>query len=43
MKSLPKGLRRFIRLEKARIRRENSDPKERERLVEEFCQKIYKK
>lgn len=39
---LPKGLKRFIRLEKARIRRDNSDSKERERLVKEFCKKVVK-
>lgn len=39
---LPKSLRKYIRREKARIRREVLDSKERKRLVQELYQKIYK-
>jgi len=36
MKKLPKSVRKHIRLEKARIRREVSDSEERERLIGEL-------
>lgn len=38
---MPKSLRKFIRQEKARIRREILDVKEQEKLIEELCQKQY--
>lgn len=38
----PKSLRKFIRKEKARIRREVLDLKEQERLISELYQKILK-
>ncbi len=41
-KRLPKSLRKYIRREKARIRRENFDLKKREKLIEELHQKIFK-
>ena len=41
-KKLPKSLRKFIRREKARIRREVLDLKEQERLINELYQKILK-
>jgi len=37
---LPKSLRKFIRQEKARIRREVLDIKEQERLIQQLYQKI---
>jgi len=39
-KKLPKSLRKFISLEKARIRREVLDIKEQEKLIDELCQKF---
>jgi len=39
-KRLSKSLRKFIRREKARIRREVLDRKEQEKLIEELYQKI---
>ena len=42
IKKLPKGIRRFIRSEKARIRREFSDSKKREELIKELLQKTIK-
>ena len=42
-KRLPKSLRKFVRLEKARIRREVLDLKEQERLISELYQKIFEK
>jgi len=42
-KKLPKSLRKFIRQEKARIRREVLDLKEQEKLIQELCQKIFGK
>jgi len=39
---LPKSLRKFIRKEKARIRREVFDFKEQERLIQELYQKFFK-
>ena len=42
-KRLPKSLRKFIRKEKARIRREVLDIKEQEKLINELYQKHSKK
>lgn len=42
-KKLPKSLRKFIRQEKARIRREILDIKEQEKLISELYQKFLKK
>jgi hypothetical protein len=42
MKKLPRSIRKFIRREKARIRREVLDLKEQERLIKELYQKIIK-
>jgi hypothetical protein len=39
-KKLPKSIRKFIRKEKARIRREVLDLKEQEKLISELYQKI---
>jgi len=39
---LPKSLRKFIRKEKARIRREVFDPKEQEKQIQELYQKNFK-
>ncbi len=39
---LPQSLRKFIRREKARIRRQFSDVKERERLIDEIHQRFNK-
>ena len=41
-KKLPKSMRKFIRREKARIRREVLDLKEQERLVKEIYQRFTK-
>jgi len=41
-KKLPKSLRKFIRLEKARIRREVLSVKEQEKLINELYQKLFK-
>jgi len=41
-KRLPKSLRKFIRKEKARIRREILDIKEQEKLINELYQKLFK-
>jgi len=41
-KKLPKSLRKFIREEKARIRREVLDTKEQEKLISELYQKLFK-
>ena len=38
---LPKSVRKFIRREKARIRREVLDLKEQEKQIQEFYQKIF--
>jgi len=43
MKRMPKSLRKYIRQEKARIRREVLDVKEQERLIQELYQKIFEK
>jgi hypothetical protein len=40
---LPKSLRKYIRREKARIRREVLDPKEKEKQISELHQKIFQK
>ena len=40
-KNLSKSLRKFIRLEKARIRREVLDLKEQEKLISELYQKFF--
>ena len=42
-KRLPKSLRKHIRQEKARIRREVLDIKEQERLIQELNQKFFEK
>lgn len=41
--TLPRSIRKYIRGEKARIRREVFDSKERERLIEELYNKILKR
>mgnify|MGYP001575397953 FL=1 len=41
-KRLPKSIRKYIRREKARIRREVLDLKEQERLIQELYQKFFK-
>jgi len=41
-KRLPKSLRKFIRREKARIRREVLDLKEQEKLIQELYKKFLK-
>ena len=41
-KKLPKSLRKFIRLEKTRIRREVSDIKKQKELINELYQKFIK-
>jgi len=41
-KALPKSIRKFIRKEKARIRREVFDLKEQERLINQLYEKFYK-
>ncbi|XOB40168.1 MAG: hypothetical protein ACKKMR_02460 [Candidatus Nealsonbacteria bacterium] len=42
-KRLPKSLRKYVRREKARIRREVWDLKEQEKLIEQLYQKIFKR
>ena len=42
-KKLPKSIRKYIRREKARIRREVLGIKEQERLINELYQKIFQK
>jgi len=42
-KRMPKSVRKFIRREKARIRREVLDIKEQEKLILELYQKLLKK
>jgi molybdopterin converting factor small subunit len=39
---LPKSVRKFIRKEKARIRKEVLDKKEQEKLIQELYQKFLK-
>jgi len=41
-KRLPKSIRKFIRLEKARIRRETLSIKKQEELINELYQKLLK-
>ncbi len=43
MKKPPKSIRKYIRKEKARIRREVLDIKEQEKLIQELYQKLFKK
>ena len=43
MKKLPKSIRKYIRKEKARIRREVLDIKEQKRLINELYQKFLSK
>jgi len=43
MKKLPKSIRKYIRKEKARIRREILDLKEQERKIKELYEKIFYK
>lgn len=38
---MPKSIRKFIRQEKARIRRQIFDPKEQAKAIEELYQRIY--
>lgn len=42
LKKIPKSLKKHIRLEKARIRRENFDSTEQKRLIQELYQKLIK-
>jgi hypothetical protein len=42
-KCMPKSVRKFIRREKARIKREVLDIKEQEKLISELYQKIFGK
>lgn len=42
-KKLPRSIRKYIRKEKARIRREILDLKEQEKLINELYQKFCKK
>lgn len=42
-KRLPKSLRKYIRQEKARIRREVLDTKELEEKIQEIYQRFFKK
>ena len=42
-RKLPKSLRKYIRKEKARIRREVLDIKEQERLIQELYQEFFEK
>ncbi len=42
MNKLPKSLRKYIRFEKARIRREVLNSKEQERLIDELYKKLTK-
>lgn len=42
-KKLPKSIRKFIRKEKAQIRREVLDIKEQEKLIQGLYQKIFEK
>lgn len=39
---LPQGIRKFIRLEKARIRRTVLNSEEREKMIKELCSKFLK-
>jgi hypothetical protein len=40
---LPQGIRKFIRLEKARIRRTVLDVKEQDKTIKGFCAKFFVK
>ena len=42
MKRIPKSVRKYIRQEKARIRREVLNVKEQEKLIKELYQKLFK-
>ena len=42
-KKLPNSTRKFVRLEKARIRRDILDPKKQEEMIEEVYNKIFNK
>jgi len=42
-RKLPKSLRKYVRREKARIRREVWDLKEQEKLIEQLYQEIFKR
>ena len=42
-KKIPKSLRKYIRKEKARIRREDFDLKKQKKLIKELYDKIIKK
>ena len=42
-RKLPKSLRKYIRQEKARIRREVLGIKEQEKLIQELYQKLFEK
>ncbi|MDI6591622.1 MAG: hypothetical protein QME61_01660 [Patescibacteria group bacterium] len=42
-KKLPRSIRKFIRKEKARIRREVLDIKQQQKLIQELYQKIFEK
>lgn len=42
-KKLPKSLRKYIRQEKTRIRREVLDLKEQNKLIEELYKKVFEK
>jgi hypothetical protein len=39
---LPQGIRKFIRLEKARVRRVVLDKTEQDKIIKEFCAKFFK-
>ena len=42
-KKMPKSVRKHIRLEKARIRRENLSLKKQQELIDQLYQKFFKK
>lgn len=42
-KKFPKSIRKYIRKEKARIRREILDLEKQEKLIQELYQKLHKK
>jgi hypothetical protein len=42
VQKLPKSIRKFIRKEKARIKREVSDPKQQEILISQLYQRFLK-
>ncbi len=43
LKKLPKSVKKYIRREKARIRRQFFDVKEQEKLIQELYQRFFKK